>query len=198
MRSQGSYSARSRQSGRKQEKKELMSSIDSQETVHVRSDSSDRPGGALTPSPPASTSSSSEDPTKGNDLSLSASYHATSPRANLLVLSVSVVFWHVVSANCHERMFVHGLSLPYFITTIEFAFNALVALAERVRMRRRLSAGFVKEHFFVALAMCVGHGASNAAFSMLNYTTQTLFKSSKVCLPCIVVHVRVSFPILHL
>ena len=28
--------------------------------------------------------------------------------------------------------------------------------------------------------MCVAHGASNASFVHLNYTTQTLFKSSKV------------------
>lgn len=152
-------------------------------TEYCCSDNSDKPGGALTFSPPSSTGSSSEDPTKSMD-----PVGRDHPSPGLLMLAAQVVFWHVASANCHERMFVHGLTLPWFVTSSEFAFNALVALAERVRMRRALTAGFVKEHLYVATAMCFGHGASNAAFSVLNYTTQTLFKSSKVRPPSPSVH----------
>ena len=43
-----------------------------------------------------------------------------------------------------------------------------------------LFSGFVSDHMVCAIAMLVTHGSSNAALVHLNYTTNTLFKSSKV------------------
>lgn len=43
-----------------------------------------------------------------------------------------------------------------------------------------LFSGFVSDHLVCAIAMCGTHGSSNAALVHLNYTTNTLFKSSKV------------------
>lgn len=47
-------------------------------------------------------------------------------------------------------------------------------------MRSPIWRGLQREHVACAAFNCVAHGTSNAAFVHLNYTTQTLFKSSKV------------------
>ena len=58
--------------------------------------------------------------------------------------------------------------------------HSLVAGVKRSMHGTPLFSGFVSDHMVCAIAMLVTHGSSNAALVHLNYTTNTLFKSSKV------------------
>ena len=88
--------------------------------------------------------------------------------------------FHTLSANCHERIFVADFKYPLFLTMIEFFFYACIAGIKRSLHGTPLWSGFVRDHLTCAIAMCGTHGSSNAALVHLNYTTNTLFKSSKV------------------
>lgn len=102
--------------------------------------------------------------------------HVPSDRETLVFLGGVVLSFHSVCTLLHERIFLSGFSLGWFLAFSEFCFNALLAGAVRWWRRGVVFDGYVPEHLVCAASMSVAHGVSYVGFTMLNYTTQTLFK----------------------
>lgn len=101
--------------------------------------------------------------------------------ASFAWLATQTILLHTLSAHCHERILVDSsFNMPWFLTMLIASFNAMIAGVSRLRRPSPFFSGFVRAHAWCALSNCVTHGTSTIAFMHLNYTTGTLFRSSKV------------------
>ena len=70
-----------------------------------------------------------------------------------LFLGLQVIVLHTLSANCHERIFIdRNFKLPWFLTLLEFVFNAALAGGWRLAKGNfTLSRGFSTDHLYCAV-----------------------------------------------
>ena len=103
----------------------------------------------------------------------------------LIGLAGAVMVLHTSCTLLHEKVFLEGVSVSWFLTLFEFACNLTLEVARRAWARGAggassstgsILSGFQPIHFAIAAALCLGRGSSNLSFLHLNYTTQQLMK----------------------
>lgn len=113
------------------------------------------------------------------------SHFALTDRQKLVYLGVVVLTFHSVCTLLHEHIFLSGFKLAWFLAFTEFSFNTVVGGLKRWMTNGRVFSGYVPEHLVCAASMSFAHGLSYVGFTLLNYTTQTLFKSVKLVITMI-------------
>jgi hypothetical protein len=116
---------------------------------------------------------------------LTPSHYAPTDRQTLVYLGIVVLTFHSICTLLHEHIFLSGFKLAWFLAFTEFLFNTVVGGLKRWMSNGRVFSGCVNEHVICAASMSFAHGLSYVGFTLLNYTTQTLFKSVKLVITMI-------------
>jgi hypothetical protein len=104
--------------------------------------------------------------------------------ATLIKLTMQVLVFHTIAAVFHERILTdRTFRFPWFFTALEFVFNLCVSFGARwLRDGIRLTPNGVLVRWggLCGVLVMASHGMTNSAYVRLNYTTETVLKSSKV------------------
>lgn len=105
----------------------------------------------------------------------------------LLGLGGGVLVLHSLCTLLHEKVFLSGLKVGWFLTLLEFVSNLVLECAHRYWKRRgaagrpgaarHLLSGFRPLHLASAVASCLGRGTSNLSFMHLNCTSNARVRS---------------------